>query len=120
MKTILIVEDDVLNMKLYCILLESQGFNVLQSDDGSDAIELSRQHKPDLIIMDIQLPDVPGTHYIKLLKQDNELKNIPILAATAYTMKGDKNHILESGCDAYISKPIDTINFIDAVNKLIG
>ncbi len=120
MKTILIVEDDKLNMKLFSVLLESQGFKVLQSPDGSDAIDLVKQHRPDLIIMDIQLPKVSGTHYIKLLKQDDELKHIPILVATAYAMKGDKQHILNSGCDAYISKPIDTANFLDVVNQWIN
>ena len=119
-KTILIVEDDELNMKLENDLLQAHGSNTLQSVDGRDAIELAREHHPDLIIMDIQLPDISGMEYTKMLKAVDELKDIPVLAVTAFALMGDEERILEAGCDGYIAKPISVPHFLETVEKLIN
>lgn len=119
-KTILIIEDDDMNMRLESSLLEAQGYDVIQSADGKDTMELAKKHHPDLIIMDIQLPDVSGVEHTKALKADEGLKDIPILAVTAFAMKGDKEEFLEAGCDGYISKPIDVNLFLDTVAKFLA
>lgn len=116
-QSILIVEDNELNMKLFNDLLEAHGYNTLQSRNGMEAFELARQHKPDLVLMDIQLPEVSGLEVIKWLKDDEELTNIPVIAVTAFAMKGDEDRIREAGCEAYLSKPISVANFLDVVNQ---
>lgn len=119
-KTILIVEDNALNMKLFCDLLTSQGYRTVSAVDGMEALELARQNRPDLILMDIQLPEVSGIDVIRWLKNDAELKTIPVIAVTAFAMKGDDERILASGCQAYISKPISVANFIETVDKFLS
>lgn len=116
-QSILIVEDNELNMKLFNDLLEAHGYSILQSRNGMEAFELAREHKPDLVLMDIQLPEVSGLEVIKWLKDDEELKNIPVIAVTAFAMKGDEDRIREAGCEAYLSKPISVANFLDVVNQ---
>lgn len=118
-KTVLVVEDNELNMKLFHDLLEAQGYNVLQSKDGLEALNLVRENRPDLILMDIQLPEVSGLKVIKWLKEDDELKNIPVIAVTAFAMKGDEEKIRESGCEAYIPKPISVGHFLGAVQNFL-
>ena len=118
-QTILIVEDDVLSMKLETDVLRVQGYGVLQSVDGRDALRLAREHHPDLIIMDIKLPEVSGLEHVKALKADDTLKDIPMLAVTAYALKGDEERILEAGCDGYMAKPISVPLFLEAVKKFI-
>ncbi len=118
-KIILIVEDDEMNMKLFNDLLQAHGFDILQSRDGMDIMQLAREHRPDLILMDIQLPQVSGMEHTKMLKADGDLKNIPVVALTAFAMKGDEEKILEAGCDGYISKPISVSNFLDEVKKFL-
>ena len=117
-KTILIVEDDEMSMKLENDLLQAHGYDTLQSVDGKDAIQLAREHHPDLIIMDIQLPGVSGMEYTKMLKADDQLKDIPVLAVTAFAMKGDEEKIRAAGCDDYIAKPISDPHFLETVDKL--
>ncbi|HEX6120715.1 MAG TPA: response regulator, partial [Dongiaceae bacterium] len=92
-KTILIVEDNELNMKLFHDLIQAHGYNILQTKDGMEALKLARQHKPDLILMDIQLPEVSGLEVTKWIKEDDNLKSIPIIAVTAFAMKGDEEKI---------------------------
>lgn len=116
-QNILIVEDNELNMKLFNDLLEAHGYNTLQSRNGMEAFELARQHKPDLVLMDIQLPEVSGLEVIKWLKEDDELSKIPVIAVTAFAMKGDEDRIREAGCEAYLSKPISVANFLDVVTQ---
>jgi len=118
-KRILIVEDDELSMKLETDLLQAHGYDVLQSVDGKDTMELAREHHPDLIIMDIQLPGVSGVEHVKALKADNALGDIPVLAVTAFALKGDEERILEAGCDGYIAKPISVPHFLETVANLI-
>lgn len=116
-KTILIVEDNELNMKLFNDLLEANNYNTLQTKDGMDALKLAREHRPDLILMDIQLPEVSGLEVTKWLKEDDELKHIPVIAITAFAMKGDEEKIKEGGCEGYIAKPISVSLFLSTVQK---
>lgn len=119
-KTVLIVEDNELNMKLFRDLLEAHGYNSLGTSNGFEALDLARQHKPALILMDIQLPQVSGLDVTRWIKDDPELRAIPIVAVTAFAMKGDEERIREGGCEAYLSKPISVGKFIDTVRRFIG
>jgi two-component system cell cycle response regulator DivK len=118
-KTILVVEDNELNMKLFHDLLETRGYNVVQTRNGMEALKLARQHNPDLIIMDIQLPEISGLEVTKWIKEEDALKAIPIIAVTAFAMKGDEEKIRESGCEAYIAKPMSVINFLNTVERFL-
>jgi two-component system cell cycle response regulator DivK len=106
-------------MKLFHDLLEAHGYNILQTKDGMEALQLARQHQPDLILMDIQLPEVSGLEVTKWLKEDEKLKSIPVIAVTAFAMKGDEEKIREGGCEAYIAKPISVTNFLQTVERFI-
>jgi two-component system cell cycle response regulator DivK len=119
MKTVLIVEDNELNMKLFHDLLESKGYNIIQTREGLDALRLARKHRPDLILMDIQLPEVSGLEVTKWIKEDDELKSIPVIAVTAFAMKGDEEKIREGGCEAYIAKPISVVSFLATIGKFL-
>ena len=119
-KTVLIVEDNELNMKLFHDLLESQGYKTLQTREGLQALALARQHRPDLILMDIQLPEISGLEVTKWLKDDEELNHIPVVAVTAFAMKGDEERIRQGGCEAYISKPISVPRFIETIKSYLG
>ena len=118
-KTVLVVEDNELNMKLFNDLLEAHGYKVVQTRDGLSALEIARKHMPDLILMDIQLPEVSGIEVTKWLKEDEELKRIPVIAVTAFAMKGDEQKIREGGCEAYISKPISVVSFLQTIDKFM-
>jgi two-component system, cell cycle response regulator DivK len=118
-KTVLIVEDNELNMKLFNDLLEAHGYRVLQTRDGLSALEIARRHMPDLILMDIQLPEVSGIEVTKWLKEDDGLKNIPVIAVTAFAMKGDEEKIRDGGCEAYISKPISVMSFLATIDSFL-
>jgi two-component system cell cycle response regulator DivK len=120
LKTVLIVEDNELNMKLFHDLLDAHGYATLQTRNGMEALGLAREHRPALILMDIQLPEVSGLEVIRWLKDDDELRDIPIIAVTAFAMKGDEERIRGGGCEAYISKPISVMSFIATVRKFIG
>ena len=119
-KRLLIVEDNELNMKLFNDLLEAHGYATLKTGNGIEAIELARNHRPDLILMDIQLPEVSGLEVTKWLKDDDELRSIPIVAVTAFAMKGDEERIREGGCEAYLSKPISVAKFLSTVRTYLG
>ncbi len=118
-KKVMIVEDNELNMKLFHDLLEAHGVQTVQARDGKNVLSLAREHKPDLILMDIQLPEVSGLDVTKWLKEDDELKVIPVVAVTAFAMKGDEQKIREGGCEDYISKPISVVKFIETVQKFL-
>ena len=119
-KTVLIVEDNELNMKLFHDLLEAHGYNTVGTRNGIEALDLARKHRPDLVLMDIQLPEVSGLEVTKWLKDDPELKSIPVVAVTAFAMKGDEERIREGGCEAYLSKPISVGLFLDTVRRFLG
>ncbi|SLN43859.1 response regulator [Oceanibacterium hippocampi] len=119
-KTVLIVEDNDLNMKLFHDLLDAHGYATLQTKDGMEALSLAREHQPDLILMDIQLPEVSGLEVTKWIKEDDDLRAIPVIAVTAFAMKGDEEKIREGGCEAYIAKPISVGKFIETVKSFLG
>lgn len=119
-KKVLIVEDNELNMKLFHDLLEAHGYETLQTREGLKAIDIAREHRPDLILMDIQLPEVSGLDVTKWLKSDEDLSGIPVVAVTAFAMKGDEERIREGGCEGYLSKPITVTSFIETIRKFIG
>ena len=119
-KTILIVEDNELNMKLFHDLLEAHGYDTLQTKDGKRALELAREHHPDLILMDIQLPEVSGLEVTRWIKEDDALKSIPIIAVTAFAMKGDEEKIRKGGCEAYIAKPISVSGFLETIENVLA
>ncbi|MFT0861030.1 response regulator [Ancylobacter sp. G4_0304] len=118
-KTVLIVEDNELNMKLFNDLLEAHGYVTLGTRNGVEAMDLARKHRPDLILMDIQLPEVSGLDVTRWLKADPELKAIPVIAVTAFAMKGDEERIREGGCEAYLSKPISVAKFLEKVRQFV-
>lgn len=119
-KKVLIVEDNELNMKLFHDLLDANGYFILQTSDGMEALEIARKQHPDLILMDIQLPEVSGLEVTKWLKEDDELRKIPVVAVTAFAMKGDEEKIREGGCEAYISKPISIPTFLETIKRFLG
>jgi two-component system, cell cycle response regulator DivK len=119
-RTVLIVEDNELNMKLFHDLLEAHGYATLSTRNGIEVLELARKHRPDLILMDIQLPEVSGLEVTKQLKDDQELRHIPVVAVTAFAMKGDEERILAGGCEAYLSKPISVGKFIETVRRFLA
>lgn len=118
-KTILIVEDNELNMKLFNDLLQAHGYNTLQAKDGRVVVELARKNRPDLILMDIQLPEISGLEITKMLKADDDLRSIPVVAVTAFAMKGDEQKIRNGGCDGYIAKPISVASFLQTVSRFL-
>jgi two-component system cell cycle response regulator DivK len=119
-RSVLIVEDNELNMKLFHDLLVAHGYKTIQTRNGLEAMDLARAHLPDLILMDIQLPEVSGLEVTKWIKDDDELRHIPVIAVTAFAMKGDEERIRSGGCEAYISKPISVLTFLDTVRRFIG
>jgi two-component system, cell cycle response regulator DivK len=119
-KRVLIVEDNDLNMKLFNDLLVAHGYGTLQTKDGTEALELARQYRPDLILMDIQLPEVSGLQVTQWIKSDDILRSIPVVAVTAFAMKGDEEKIRDGGCEAYIAKPISVASFLKTVERFLS
>src|SRR4030081_1222657 len=111
-KTVLIVEENELNMKLFHDLLEAHGYSTVGTRNGIEALDLARKHRPDLILIDIQLPEVSGLEVTKWLKEDPDLTPIPWVGVTAFAMKGEEDPIGKGGCEAYLSKPISVGKFI--------
>ena len=118
-RKVLIVEDNELNMKLFNDLLEAHGYTTFQTKNGLEALQIARLHRPDLILMDIQLPEVSGLEITKRLKADEELRGIPVVAVTAFAMKGDEEKIRQGGCEGYISKPISIAGFMQVVEHYL-
>jgi two-component system cell cycle response regulator DivK len=116
---VLIVEDNELNMKLFDDLLSAHGYATFKTRDGTQVLDLARKHKPDLILMDIQLPEVSGLEVTQWLKAEKDLKHIPVVAVTAFAMKGDEEKIRQGGCEDYISKPIAIGEFMKIVQKYL-
>jgi two-component system cell cycle response regulator DivK len=115
----MIVEDNALNMKLFNDLLEAQDYETIQIRDGKNVQEIARSEMPDLILMDIQLPQRSGLELTKMLKADDEVAHIPVIAVTAFAMKGDEDKIRAGGCEAYISKPIAVDQFLETVRTYL-
>jgi two-component system cell cycle response regulator DivK len=119
-KRILIVEDNDLNLKLFRDLLSAHGYETIETKEGLEAISLTRSEKPDLILMDIQLPEISGLDVTRRLKAEEAIRDIPIIAVTAFAMKDDEEKILSAGCQAYISKPISIVPFLNTVRRFLG
>jgi two-component system cell cycle response regulator DivK len=117
---VLIVEDNELNMKLFNDLLETRGCRIVKTRNGVEAVELARTHQPDLILMDIQLPEVSGLEITQWLKDDENLRSIPVIAVTAFAMRGDEEKIRQGGCEAYLSKPISVAKFFETIDQFLG
>ena len=105
---ILVVEDNERNMKLFCDLLQASGYRTLEAPTGERAVELALEHRPDLVLMDIQLPDMDGIEALGRLRADDRFATPPVLALTAQAMEGDRERFLAAGFDGYLSKPVDT------------
>jgi two-component system, cell cycle response regulator DivK len=119
-KTILIVENNKLNLKLFNDILQVNAYKTVQTSDEREAIDLAREHQPDLIIMDIQSRGISGLEVTSMIKADADLRGIPIIAVTALAMKNDERNILNGGCDGYISKPISIPQFLKAINNYLS
>lgn len=119
-KRILIVEDNELNLKLFRDLLEAHGYETLETKDGMEALRLAHESRPDLILMDIQLPEISGLDITRRLKAEVETRDIPVIAVTAFAMRDDEQKILQAGCEAYISKPISIMPFLETIKKFLA
>ena len=120
MAKILIVEDNALNIKLFCDLLAAHGHDAQAVTDSREALDSARAFSPDLVITDIQLPHVSGLQLIRMLREDRQLKSVPIMAVTAYAGAGDEERIRSAGAQAYVSKPISVAKFVAQVDELLG
>jgi len=118
-KKVLVIEDNELNMKLVRGLLSLEDYTMLEAIDAEAGIKLAMQHRPDLILMDIQLPGIDGLEATKIINADDDLKGIPILALTSYAMQGDEEKAKRAGCVDYITKPLDTRIFLNIIRKYI-
>jgi two-component system cell cycle response regulator DivK len=118
-KRILVVEDNKLDMRLLKDILEGSGYETLQAADGLEAIDLAFASLPDLILMDIQLPEISGLEVTRRLRGDDRSRRIPIVAVTAFAMGWHEREALDSGCDAYISKPISVLGFLNTVESFL-
>jgi two-component system cell cycle response regulator DivK len=116
---ILIVEDNALNIKLFCDLLAAHGHEPEAVTDSRNAIDVARNFSPDLVITDIQLPHVSGLDLIRLIRKDEQLSEVPIMAVTAYSARGDEERIRAAGAQAYVSKPISVVRFAETVDELL-
>jgi two-component system cell cycle response regulator DivK len=119
-KRILVVEDNELNMKLLNDVLEAHGYEVMSTGRGVVALEWARQYRPDLILMDLQLPDLSGLEATRQLKADEETRGIPVIAVTAFAMAGDERKALAHGCNAYVAKPIVLRDFLNLIAGFLG
>ena len=117
--TVLIVEDNPKNMKLMRDLMGVHGYRTLEASDGPAGLEAARQHRPNLVLMDIQLPQMDGYEVTRRLKAQDETKDIPIIAVTSFAMKGEEERAREAGCDAYVSKPIDIRKLVETVQGFL-
>ena len=120
MTKILIVEDDEKSRYLVRFLLEQAGFRIVEAGDGEEALEKAAEEKPNLILMDMQLPKLDGYEATRRIRADEKLAHIPVIALTAYAMKGDREKTLAAGCSSYIEKPIDPATFVEEVKRVIG
>lgn len=120
MSKILIVEDNEMNMRLFSDLLKAKGYDVIQCLDGRQALDIAKQEKPDLILMDIQMPEISGLEVTSLIRQDPEIKDTKIVAVTAFAMKGDEQKIIDGGCNGYIAKPIAVADFLNTVASFLS
>lgn len=120
-KSVLVVEDKELNRKVVRIVLEAEGYEILEATTAEETLQILNAKTPNLILMDIALPGgVDGEKLTRQIKTAPRWQHVPVLALTAAAMKGDRERILEAGCDDYISKPVDTRVLVDLVGKYVG
>jgi two-component system cell cycle response regulator DivK len=117
---VLVVEDNERNMKLFRDVLQASGFRTLEATTGERAVELALEHQPDLVLMDIQLPDIDGVEALDRLRADDKFASVPVLALTAQAMEGDRERFLAAGFDGYLSKPVDIADFVATVKRYCG
>lgn len=117
-KRVLVVEDNELNLKLFCDLLRAHQHEVEPVRDAREALERAAAFRPEIIVMDIQMPHISGFELIEAIRRDMELRRTPIMAVTAYAGKGDEERIREAGADAYVSKPITLVRFMNVIGEL--
>ena len=117
---ILVVDDDERNMKLFRDVLQASGYRTVEASTGTDAVRLAVEHAPDLVLMDIRLPDIDGLEALRRIRSTERTASIPVLAVTAQAMKGDREKFIEAGFDEYLSKPIDVDELLDAVGRYAG
>ena len=118
-KSILVIEDNQLNMKLVRALLKIGDYHILEAINAETGIRLTREHHPDLVLIDIQLPDMDGLKATRIIKEDPAIKDTPVVAITSYAMQGDEEKAYEAGCVGFITKPIDTRHFLETISKFI-
>lgn len=116
----LIIEDNEDNMELITFILENHGIEAVQAYNGQDGFSLAQTCKPDFILLDIQLPDIPGTEVLRMLRAAPASAKLPVIAVTSYAMAGDRKKLLQAGCDGYIEKPIDPLRIINQINEIVG
>jgi len=119
MKRVLVVEDNENNMKLICLVLEKHGYEPIQAFSGEEGVEKAIAERPDLILMDIQLPDINGMKAVKRIRMVDDMQEVPIIAITSYAMAGDREKILNVGCDGYFEKPIDPLTIVEKIEKIV-
>jgi two-component system cell cycle response regulator DivK len=119
-ETILIVESDPMTLKLFQSLLQINGYETLEATDGRRGVELAKEKKPDLILMDVQVSSMDGLNAMTILKEDETMRHTPIVAVTAHAMKGDEEKLRSAGCDGYMTKPIDTREFLKKVTEYLS
>ncbi|MBI5869501.1 MAG: response regulator [Actinobacteria bacterium] len=117
---ILVVEDNAMNLELVSDVLEAHGYEVLQADTGQKALEIAEREQPDLVLMDIQLPEMDGLEVTRLLKKNERTSQIRVIALTAHAMRGDEERAREAGCSGYIAKPINTREFASVIAGYLG
>lgn len=120
MRRVLIIEGNENNMELITFILEANGFRTLQAETGMRGLEMAEAERPDVILLDIQLPDILGFEVLSRLRRIPACVGIPVIAVTSYAMAGDRERLLAAGCDGYIEKPIDPMRFVEQVNKVLG
>ena len=120
MKTVLIIEDNPDNMLLISDILEFEGFNLLKAETGLAGFEMAEENQPDFVILDIQLPDIDGYEVLDRIRASEKTSTIPVIAMTSYAMAGDKERLLNAGCDGYVEKPIDPGSVMDQIRQAIG
>ena len=114
---VLVVEDNELNMKLFREVLESSGYRTLEAETGERAVALTAEHRPDLVLMDIHLPDIDGVEALRRLRADERTASVPVLALTAQAMEGDRERFIAAGFDGYLSKPVNIADLLDVVRR---
>ena len=119
MKRVLVIEDNENNMKLICLVLEKHGYEPIQAFTGVEGVDKAIQEKPDIILMDIQLPDISGIEATQRIRMMDDMQEIPIIAITSYAMSGDREKILNVGCNGYFEKPIDPLTIVEDIEKIV-